>query len=405
MANYSYEAMNNLGKVVKGSMEAEFIEQAREKIRQQGLIVLDLREQSMFEKDLNLSFFEKKVTPRELAVFCRQFVSMNHAGVSIMECLKLLQEQTENPTLQKAIAQVHADVQKGESLADAMMRQKKVFPSLMVTTVAAGEASGSLDISLERMADEFEKSAKTKALVKKAMIYPAMIGIIAVVVVIVMLVVVIPSYMDMFEDLGTELPGITKMVVAASNFIMQKWYILIPIVVAIIVAISMYLKTPSGKRLTSTLALKFPAMKNLVVKSACSQLSRTLSTLLSAGVPLVEAVGITANTMQNVLFREAMMTAKDEVIKGVPLSEPLEQSGLFPPMLYHMVRIGEEAGNTEEMLTKLADYYDEEVEMATQSLMAAMEPMIILVLAGVVGLLIGSVMAPMLTMYQSLENL
>ena len=168
---------------------------------------------------------------------------------------------------------------------------------------------------------------------------------------------------------------------------------------------SQYLKTPPGRLLTSQLSLRIPAVKNLVVKSACSQLARTLSTLITAGVPLVEAVDITANTMQNVLFHEAMLDARDEIIKGVPLSDPLEQSGLFPPMLYHMIRIGEEAGNTEEMLTKLADYYDEEVEMATQGLMAAMEPMIIIVLAAIVCVLIGACMAPMLTMYQALDNL
>ena len=404
MASYGYEALNKMGKEVKGSMDAENEEVVRLKLKQQGLVVISVKEETLLTKEISFSI-GKKISPRDLSVFCRQFVSMNRAGVSILECLNLLCEQTENETLGKAVKQVQADVQKGEALADALKKHQKVFPSLMVTTVAAGEASGSLDIALERMAEQFEKSAKTQALVKKAMVYPAMVGIVALIVIVVMLVVIIPSYEEMFADLGTDLPWITKAVVAASDFLIAYWFIILPVLIGIIVAISMYLKTPPGRLLTSKLALSIPMFKNLTVKSASSQLARTLSTLITAGVPLVEAVDITASTMQNVLFREAMEDARDEIIKGVPLSNPLEQCGLFPPMLYHMVRIGEEAGNTEEMLTKLADYYDEEVEMATQGLMAAMEPMIMLVLAVIVCILIAAVMSPMLEMYSAFDNL
>ena len=404
MTTYGYEAINPMGKTIKGSMEAESEEQVKVKLKQQNLVVLSVKEQSLLTRDLNIEIGGAP-TPRDMAVFCRQFVSMNRAGVSILDCLNLLWEQTENKKLSDAIRKVHADVQKGETLADAMAKEKKIFPSLLVTTIAAGESSGSLDKSLDRMGDQFEKSAKTRALVKKAMIYPAVIAIVAVIVVIVMLVVVIPNFMDMFADLGTDLPAITKAVVAASDFIIQFWYILLPLVIVAVIAMKYFLDTPYGKRLKSVVVLKIPIFKNLTEKSACAQLARTLSTLISAGVPLIEAVEITANTMDNLLYKDAMFATRDEIIKGVPLSDPLEQCGLFPPMLYHMIRIGEEAGNTEEMLIKLADYYDEEVEIATQGLMAAMEPMIILVLAGIVGLLIGAVMAPMLTMYQALDSL
>lgn len=404
MASYGYEAINKMGKEVKGSMEADSLEQAREKLKQQGFIVISLKEESLLTKDINITF-GKKISPRDMSVFCRQFVSMSRAGVSIMECLNLLREQTENEALAKAIAQVHADVQKGESLAESMRKQEKIFSNLMITTVAAGEESGSLDISLERMATQFEKSARTAAMIKKAMIYPIVVACLAVAIIVVMLTFVIPQYTDMFDDLGTELPGLTVAVVAASDFLMAYWFIVLPVVIAIGLLISWYVKTPAGKLLTSQLAIRIPMFRNLTVKSACSQMARTLSTLIAAGVSLVDAVEITANTMQNVLFRDAVLEARDEVIKGVPLSEPLQQSGLFPPMLYHMVRIGEESGSTEEMLTKLADYYDEEVEMATQSLMAAMEPMIIIVLAGVVCIILGAIMAPMMTMYSALDNM
>lgn len=404
MADFGYEAITKDGKTIKGSMEAESAEAATAVLKAKGYIVTDITEQSLLSKDINFSF-DKKPTPRDLAVFCNQFVAMSRAGVSILECLNLLREQTENKTLAKAIRETQAEVEKGETLANGLKEHPKVFSDLMVTTINAGEQSGSLEVSLQRMAEQYEKSAKTAALIKKAMIYPIVVALVAVAVVVVMLVKVIPAYTDMFADLGTDLPKITKVVVGMSDFILGYWFILIPVIIAIVVGIKAYLATPSGKRLTSTIALKFKATKNLTTKSACSQFARTLATLLSAGVPLVEAVDIVGDTMQNVLFFDAVKYAKEEVIKGVPLSQPLEESGLFPPMMYHMVRIGEEAGNTEEMLTKLADYYDEEVELAVQSLMAAMEPMIIIVLAVIVGVLIGAVMSPMLSMYQALDNL
>lgn len=404
MADFGYEAITKDGKTLKGSIEAENIDAAQALLKAKGYIVTSVEEQSLLNKDISISF-DKKPTPRDLAVFCNQFVAMSRAGVSILECLNLLREQTENKTLAKAVRETQAEVEKGETLADGLAQHPKVFNNLMITTINAGEQSGSLDVSLERMAEQYEKSAKTAALIKKAMIYPIVVALVAVAVVVVMLVKVIPAYTDMFDDLGTDLPAITKAVVAMSDFIMNFWFILIPAVAGIVIGVKAYLGTPPGQRLKSTLSLKIKMTQNLTTKSACSQLARTLATLLSAGVPLVEAVDIAGNTMQNVLFKEAVMYAKDEVIKGVPLSQPLEESGLFPPMMYHMIRIGEEAGNTEEMLTKLADYYDEEVEIAVQGLMAAMEPMIIIVLAAIVGVLIAAVMSPMLTMYQSLDNL
>lgn len=404
MASYGYEAISKDGKIVKGSMEADSEDKVRAELKQQGLTLLDISEQGMFTKDINLEIggYPK---PRDLSVFCRQFVSMTKAGVSILEALKMLCEQTENKQLKKAVEGVRVSVEKGEPLATSLREYPKVFPELMANMVAAGEASGSLDIAMERMAVQFEKSAKTKALVKKAMIYPMMVGLVAVAVVIVMLVVVIPSYTKMFADLGTDLPAITKAVVALSDFIIGNWMILVPVVIAAIFAIRAFAKTDLGKHVFHGLKLKIPVFRNLEVKSASSMMARTMSTLLASGVPLLEAVEIVGNTMENVYFKEAMESCRNEIIIGQPLSRPLEESGLFPPMVYHMTRIGEESGNTEEMLTKLADYYDEEVEMAVQSLMAAMEPMIIVVLAGVCGILIGACMAPMLSMYGALDKL
>ena len=404
MAAWGYVAIDKSGKEIKGSKDADNKELVLRDLKNQGLIVLEITEQNMLTKDISFDFGSKP-TPRDMAVFCRQFASITRAGVTIIETLNMLADSTENKKMQKAIYAVRADVEKGESFADSMAQHPAVFPELLVQMARAGEASGSLDTAMERMAIQFEKSAKTQALVKKAMIYPIVVACVAVAVVIVMLVFVIPRYMDMFEQLDAELPGITLAVIALSNFIKNNWFIIVPVVIAIVFAIKTYAKTNSGKHVFGKLQLKIPAIKNLVVKSACSQMSRTLSTLLTAGVPLIEAVDIVADTMTNIWFKEALKAALEQIMIGVPLSQPLQTCGLFPPMVFHMIRIGEEAGSTEEMLNKLADYYEEEVEMAVQSLMAAMEPMIIIVLAGIVGILIAAVMAPMVNMYAALDNL
>ena len=404
MASYGYEAINKTGKDVRGSIEAESMEKARADLKSQGMTILNLTEQNALTKDINIDIGGKPKA-RDLSVFCRQFVSMVRAGVTILDALKMLADATENKKLKKAIQEVRISAEKGESLADSLAQHPKIFPSLMINMVAAGEASGSLDKSMERMAVQFERSNKTKSMVKKAMTYPIVVCIVAIAVVIVMLVVVIPNYAEMFADMGSELPGITLAVMAASNFVKEKWILLIIIVAALAFGFVNFKASNTGKHVMGKLALKIPAVANLVTKSASAQMARTLSTLMGAGVPLVEAVEIVSRTMENVWFKEALENAKDEIVIGRPLSEPLQTCGLFPPMVYHMVRIGEETGNTEEMLDKLADYYEEEVEMAVQTLMAALEPAIIIVLAGIVGVLIGACMAPMLKLYQDLGNL
>ena len=404
MTSYGYEAIDAACKPVKGSIEADNMDRARYDLKSQGLTVLALKEQSILTRDININIGGKPKA-RDLSVFCRQFVSMIRAGVTILDALRMLTEATENKKLQEAINEVRISAEKGESLASAIAEHPRVFPDLMVNMVAAGEASGSLDKSLERMAVQFERSNKTKALVKKAMMYPLVVIIVAIVVVIVMLVKVIPSYVVMFEQMDTELPGITKAVQAASNFIINKWFILVPCIAVIVVAVVQFNRTDAGRHFFGKAALGIKPIKNLVVKTAAAQMARTLSTLMGSGVPLVEAVDIVSHTMTNVYFKEALEEAKDDIVIGQPLSVPLQRCGLFPPMTYHMVRIGEESGNTEEMLDKLADYYEEEVEMAVATVMAAMEPLIIVVLAVIVLVLISACMAPMLTMYEALDSM
>lgn len=403
MATYGYEILDKEGKIKKGSIDADSMEKARADLKAQGMTVVSLAEQSMLTKDIEIDFGGKP-TNRDLSVFCRQFVSMTRAGVTIVEAMKMLCEQTENKKLRKALEEVRVNMEKGESLAGSLSQHPKIFPTIMINMVAAGEASGSLETAMDRVATQLERSSKTQALVKKAMIYPIVLLVVALVVVVIMLVVVIPQYSEMFEDLDTELPGITKAVLAASEFIQAWWYLLIIGIVAVVLIIRYFATTDMGKHVFGKLALSVPGVKDLVTKSAASSMARTMSTLMGAGVPMVEAVEIVSNTMTNIWFKEALLETRDQIMLGVPFSRPLESCGLFPPMVYHMVRIGEESGATEDMLEKLADYYDEEVEMAVQSMMAVMEPMIIVVLAAIVGVLIASVLSPMMKMYEALEN-
>lgn len=404
MASFGYEAINAKGATVRGSVEADNIDKATAMLKAQELIPVSVKEQDALTKDMSFAFLSKKPDARAFSVFCRQFVSMAQAGVSLIDSLNMLSDQTENKVLRDAIREVQTEVEKGESLTVAM-RKQKIMPPLLCSMVEAGEASGSLDIAFDRMATHFEKDAKLKAMVKKAAIYPIIVIIVAIAVVIVMLRMVIPTFADMFKDMDMDLPEITKGVIRLSDFIGEKWLLLIIITGALVFGIRAFKKSSYGEMVFAKAGLKMPLFGSLTIKNSSARLARTLSTLLAAGLPLVEATGITADTMDNKIIKDALMAAKDEIVQGTPLSVPLKQCGLFPPMVYQMTRIGEEAGDIEGLLEKLADYYEEEVEMATASLMAAMEPMIIIGLAGIVGTLIGAVLAPMAKMYEGLDNL
>jgi len=404
MPSFSYIMIDKQGKEKKGTMEAVNEDKVTLNLKSEGYIPISVVPQNIMSKDINITF-GNPIKPRDLSVFCRQFVSILSAGVSIINALDMLSEQTENKVLSKAIKGVQIAVEKGETLADAMAAEKKVFPSLLIHMIEAGESSGNLEIAFGRMATQFEKDSRLRSQVKKAMIYPVVVGLVAVGVVFLMLIVVIPNFIGMFADMNMELPFMTQLVVNMSNFMKARWYVIIGVVIAIMVGINMYKQSPSGKIVIGELGLKMPLFGKLTTKSSSSRFARTLSTMLAAGIPMIEAIDITAKTMDNVIVRQTLLDAKEDVAKGLPLSIPLKKSGIFPPMVCHMTKIGEETGNIESMLEKLADYYDEEVEIATASLMAAMEPMIIVVLALVVGVLIISIMQPMMSMYSGLDNL
>ena len=398
MAKYGYEAINKLGKELKGTVEAGNEEEARSKLKGQGLTVVTIKTQNFLTQDINIQIGGYPTT-RDLSVMCRQFVSMNKAGVTIMETLRMLYEQTENQRLKDALKEVRIGIEKGDTLAQALADHPKVFPDLMVNMVAAGEASGTLHIALERVSTQLERSSKTKALVKKAMIYPVVVLVVAVIVVIILMAKVIPSFQEIFDMLEGKLPLPTRIVIAVSDFVVANLVWVIGGIIAVIALIAYAKNTESGKQLSSRMCLKIPIIKDFSIKNASAKFSMTMSTLVMSGVPLVEALGIVANVVENRVVRKVLNDAREDVMQGIPMSEPIEASGVFPMMVHHMLRIGEETGNVEQMLEKVAVYYEDEVEVATKNLTTAMEPAVICLLAVVVGGIVGAIVMPMMQIY------
>ena len=399
MAQYNYKAMDKNGKAKKGSIEAINLDKAKEKLKSEGLIVQDIKEQGAGKKGGG-----KKVKDKDLAVFCKQFSAVLNAGVTIISALEMMSEQLENKTLKRALQEAQSYVQKGGTLADAFKLNPKVFPPIMINMTAAGEMSGNLEICFDRLTTHFETANALHSKVKGAVTYPIVILIVVVAVVAVLLVGVIPQFSQMFDDLGSELPAATQMLVNLSNFLQHKWYILVIIVAAIVFGLKAFGKTEPGSLMYAKIGIKFPLFGNLTIKSAAATFSRTMATLMASGISLIDAVEQVAKMINNRIIREALLDAKTQLAKGVPLSKPLRDCGIFPPMLPQMTKIGEETGNIEDMMDKVADYYEMEVNDATDALTAAMEPLIIVIMGVVVGGIVMAIYSPMLSMYDAVDS-
>lgn len=399
MAQYNYKAMDKNGKAKKGSIEAINLDKAKEKLKSEGLIVQDIKEQGAGKKGGG-----KKVKDKDLAVFCKQFSAVLNAGVTIISALEMMSEQLENKTLKRALQEAQSYVQKGGTLADAFKLNPKVFPPIMINMTAAGEVSGNLEICFDRLTTHFETANALHSKVKGAVTYPIVILIVVVAVVAVLLVGVIPQFSQMFDDLGSELPAATQMLVNLSNFLQHKWYILVIIVAAIVIGLKAFGKTEPGSLMYAKIGIKFPLFGNLTIKSAAATFSRTMATLMASGISLIDAVEQVAKMINNRIIREALLDAKTQIAKGVPLSKPLRDCGIFPPMLPQMTKIGEETGNIEDMMDKVADYYEMEVNDATDALTAAMEPLIIVIMGVVVGGIVMAIYSPMLSMYDAVDS-
>ncbi|WP_027431377.1 type II secretion system F family protein [Lachnospira multipara] len=401
METYLYQAITLEGIEKKGSIKAENEREAQLRIRETGLIPISVSRQNFLNKDIELSFLKGKVKQRDMAVFCRQFSSIIKAGISIVSALEMLEEQTEDSSLKEGIKRARAGVEKGESLADAL-REDKIFPSILIEMIKAGESSGSLEKSLDRMAIQFEKEAKLKGIIKKAMMYPIVLLIVMIGILVVMLTFVIPNFVTMFEDLNTSLPTSTKLIIGLSDLFRNYWLLLVVLVAFLIFLYKIYKASDGGRHKIDGLKLKLPIFGKLAVKTACASISRTLATLIQSGMPLISALDITAQTMPNIHYKDALIKMKGGVALGIPLSSQMKTMDIFPAMLTHMVGIGEQTGNMEEMLSNSANYYEEEVEITTTSLTALLEPVIIIIMALLVILLIAAIYQPMIQLYNSI---
>ena len=403
MPGFNYTAIDRNGKRVRSSLDASSIETAKSSLRGAGYMILDIKEQTTLNRDIEIPFLGNPKA-KDMAVFCRQFVSILRAGVSVASVLSMLGQQTGNKKLRAAIREMQADVEKGETLAAAMRRHPKIFPPILVNMVAAGEASGNLEESFLQMERYFDRSKRTKSRVTSAMIYPCVLIVVMIVVLIVMMTKIIPNFLKTFEEMDAELPKLTRGVMAVCEWFESWWWVPLLVLVALIVGGVLFHRTDKGKHFFGWLARKTPVVGNLTVKTACATFCRTMEVLIGSGLTLTDSMDLAASNMGNIYYLEAIRDARALVAEGTPLRESLLRTGLFPPMVSNLVGVGEETGDLQSMMGKVADYYDEEVEEATKKLLNLMEPAIIIFMAIFVIIIVLAIYLPMVNMTKAFDK-
>ena len=392
MPNYSWKGRTRGGRVQEGVLVAESKEAAVASLRKQQIIVTAVTEKG---KEFALPKLGGRVSQKELAIFTRQFSVMIDAGLPLVQCLEILGSQQENKAFQKVLLQTRQDVETGSSLADALRKHPRVFDDLFCNMIAAGEAGGILDTILQRLSVYIEKAVKLRGAVRSAMVYPVAVIGIAVIVVWVILWKVIPTFASLFEGLGASLPLPTRVTIALSNFIGAWWWVMILGTVSGAFLINRYHKTYRGRRHLDALLLRVPVLGGVLRKIAVARFCRTLATLVSSGVPILEGLEITARTSGNAIVEDAIMATRRSVEEGKTIAEPLKSSDVFPSMVVQMVAVGEQTGALETMLSKVADFYEDEVDEATANLLSLLEPIMIVILGGVIGGIVISMYMPM----------
>ena len=403
MPSFSYIAIDRGGKRIKDNIEASSLEAARNSLRAAGYSLLEIKELDLLHQDIELPFLGNP-NAKDMAIFCRQFRSILRAGVPVSSVLNMLGQQTENKKLAAAIRDMQASIEKGETLAGSMRKHPRIFSHMLVNMVAAGEESGNLEESFGQMEVWFDKAKKTQGAVVKAMAYPCVVLVVMVIVLIVMMVKIIPSFMVTFAEMGAELPLPTRMVMAASDWMVQWWWAVVLGIIALSVGGVLFNRTSQGQHFFGWLTRKIPVVKLLTVRSACATFCRTFSLLLGSGLTLTESLDLVALNMSNIYFREATQTIRNLISEGWTLNGAMRHTGMFPPMVYNLTGIGEETGDLQGMLDKTADYYDDEVETATQSLLSLLEPFIMIVLAVFVVILVLAIFLPMLNMTSAYDQ-
>ena len=395
MPNYVWKGRNRAGLVQEGVLAADTKDVALSSLRRQNIVVTGIRERG---KEISLTKVGRKVPPKTLAVFTRQFSVMIDAGLPLVQCLEILANQQEHKNFQRILLQVRQDVEAGSTLADAMRRHPKAFNNLYVNMVAAGEAGGILDTILQRLSVYIEKAVKLSSQVKSALIYPIAVIAIAMIVVAVILLKVIPTFAALFTGLGAELPLPTRLVIMASNFLARYFIFFIIGIALFIFGFRRYYATHNGRRVIDGLILKLPVLGMIMKKIAVARFCRTLATLTSSGVPILESLDITARTSGNAIVEDAIQEVKRSVEGGKTIVEPLKDAGIFPNMVVQMIGVGEQTGALDAMLNKIGDFYEDEVDAAVAGLVKLLEPVMIFILGVIIGGIVIAMYLPMFTL-------
>jgi type IV pilus assembly protein PilC len=398
VAAFTYSAINASGLELSGELHAPDLAGAREQLRIRGLLANSLDELPASGEEGAKNVF-KKVKPKTLQIFSRQFATMIEAGLNIVAALVILEQQTDDLYFATVVKELRADVEGGLLLSQAMRRHPKIFDRLFVSMVEAGEAAGILDEVLDRVAYQIEKSTQIKRRVKGAMLYPTMVLVFATLVLTGLLMFLVPVFVKIFGQLGGQLPTLTQYVVSVSDLLRQKYYIIFPIVGALIFGLRKYKKTDAGRKKWDQIKLKIPMkIGSVVLKVTMARFSRTLSTLIAAGVDIIQALEITGQSSGNWVIEQALGDVRAKVGEGVPIAQPLVDNPIFPPMVSQMVKIGEETGELEKMLGKVADFYEDEVDAAIQSLTSIVEPLMMILVGLMVGVIVIAMYLPMFKM-------
>ena len=397
MPIYKWVAKTKKGRILKGELEAANEKIAEMQLKRRNLQIRKLKQKP---KDLfeNVAFMQPKVTNKDIVIFTRQFSTMIDAGLPLVQGLTILAEQAENKTFQVLLKQVTKDVEGGSSLGEALGKHPKVFDNLFVNLVAAGEVGGILDTILQRLAAYIEKAEKLKSQIKGAMTYPIVVMAIAIIVIAVILIFVIPVFEDMFKGMGSALPVPTQIVVNMSRFLKGNIHYLIGAFVALGFLFKKYRNSTKGKRQTDSLALKLPVFGPLLRKVAVARFTRTLGTMLSSGVPILDGLDIVAKTSGNVILEEVIYEVRASIAEGQTIAEPLSESGVFPSMVVQMISVGEATGALDTMLEKIADFYDDEVDTAVEAMTSMLEPLLMVFLGGSIGGLVVAMYLPIFKM-------
>ena len=400
MANFKYKAINSEGQRIEGSQSADSESQVREMLLSNQYYPLSIEKEN--SKNKSSFSFDRKVKLKDIAVFCRQFYVMLDSGLSIGKTLNILIEQGEKPKLREALIGVNSDIKRGETLASSMGKRKDVFPKLLTSMIDAGERSGNLDIILKRMAEYYEKETKIRGKIKSAMIYPIVLGVVAIIAITFILTFVMPTFVQMFEENNVELPMSTKMVLGTSKMLGKYGIIFFLVLVIGIILLGKYLKSEEGQYKLSVINLKLPVIKKLTQKIVVSRFTRTMGIVSSSGMSLVTSLEIVASVVGNKIAEKELLKVKEKVLKGEGLGDSIMNIKIFPPMLASMVKVGEEAGSLDSILDRTADFYDDELERDIQTATALIEPAMIVIMGVIIGFLLISILTPMFKMYNSI---